>query len=74
MVDGDRLRDLRLRKGLTQMQVAVRAGVSVRLISRMENGGPVRRGSLGAVLSLLNGLPDSATSTTDFILPVEVAQ
>jgi transcriptional regulator with XRE-family HTH domain len=60
MVNGKYIRDLRLRKGLTQ--AAQLAEISVRVISRMENGGPVRLGSLRTVLSLLTDLPDSATS------------
>jgi transcriptional regulator with XRE-family HTH domain len=51
---GRRLRDQRLRLGLTQAQLAAKAGLTQPAISRVERG--LGLGSLEQLLSLLNAL------------------
>ncbi len=76
-VDGVRLRKLRQFLGLTQEEAASRAGFSDRLIRKLEQGGPVRRKTLIAVVESYRaqieriGPPpgDTAIVSADFIVP-----
>ena len=60
---GLRLKDARLRVGLTQDELGQRAGVSQRLISAMERG--YRTGSLGSWQALANTLNVSVSWLTE---------
>lgn len=44
-LNGDMLKDARDRKGLTQMDLASKLGISVVTISKMENGGDIHTGT-----------------------------
>lgn len=57
-VIGERLRALRLRAGLTQMQLAARAGYSERLIRKAEAGEAIRPDTLDMLVEALNS-PDA---------------
>ena len=51
------LRRLREQRDLTQIQLAVRAGITQSYLSRLENGGQdAARASLGLVIALANAL------------------
>lgn len=70
---GKRIKDQRLRKELTQQDLADRAGVSVFTVGQIEKGKPVSTGTLVAilrVLRLLNNLEMLLPELT--ISPVEM--
>lgn len=50
---GARVRRIRIDKPLTQEELAVRAGVSLSVVARLERGGDVRLGSVVSVLRAL---------------------
>ncbi len=56
-VDGDALRGVREREGLSQFVVALRSGLTVGTISRAENGRATRR-SLQKICEVLRVAPD----------------
>ena len=60
-IDGETLRRERLRRALTQRELAEMAGVSYVTVSRMENGnaGPVKPPTLRKIAGALNLTPES---------------
>ena len=50
-VDGNRLRELRLRSGLTQEELAASTGYSDRLVRKLESGGPIQYRTLNDFVS-----------------------
>jgi putative transcriptional regulator len=65
---GSRLKALRLRKNLTQQQLATAAAVSLNVIKRLENG----RGKLSSLVAVLREL-DALDSLEQFIPAPEVS-
>ena len=59
-IDGGTLRRERLRRALTQRELADKAGVSYVTVSRMENGnaGPVKPPTLRKIADALGLVPD----------------
>jgi len=55
------IRAIREREGISQMQLATRAGVSLPVISRMETGKPVQSISFRVVCQALGVDPDAVT-------------
>ena len=60
MTFGQRLRELRNRKGLTQKELADRAGVSITYVSKLETGAlpPPREKTILALANILDGDQD----------------
>lgn len=48
-----KIKDIRVEQNISQAQLALDAGISVSVLSHMENGKGVRKGSLIAVCSVL---------------------
>jgi len=55
---GRRVRALRTGRGLTQLQLARRAGVAARTVTNLENGDGVSIPTLGAVAAVLGASAD----------------
>lgn len=66
MIRGDRVREERERKGMTQTDLAERVGVHFCTISRIENG---RRLEVSSYV--LNGLRNSLNVSADWLLGCE---
>ena len=60
VIDAGRLRRERMRRALTQKELAARAGISYVTVSRMENGsaGPVKPPTLRKLADALGVAPD----------------
>ena len=64
ILDGHRLRDLRRQRGLSQEQLAARAGISPATVARLERqpAAPCRSRTLGRLAVALGEDPDRLTS------------